>query len=178
MHTPSRREWLGGAGLALLAGRLRALPLSQIKLGVTTDEIDDDVSAAVKFLRQYGLSWAEVRNIWGKYNTEQPMEKIREARGIFDQQGIKVSIDDTPFFRIPLPPESPEGQRILDEQWALLNRSLERAKAFVGAYRRPKKVQADLERLERAVRFCPVCGGELWRTVLPPTSRAPPGLPL
>jgi len=55
---------------------------------------------------------------------------------------------------------------------------LERAKAFVGAYRRPKKVQADLERLEHAVRFCPVCGGELWRTVLPPTSRAPPGLPL
>ena len=116
--------------MALLAGRLRALPLAQIKLGVTTDEIDDDVLAAVKFLREYGLGWAEVRNIWGKYNTEQPMEKIREARGIFDQNGIKVSIVDTAFFRIPLPPESAEGQRILDEQWALLNTSLERAKAF------------------------------------------------
>jgi len=121
---------MGGAGLALLAGRLRALPLSQIKLGVTTDEIDDDVLTAVKFLREYGLGWAEVRNIWGKYNTEQPMEKIREARGIFDQNGIKVSIDSTAFFRIPLPPESGDGQRILDEQWALLNTSMERAKAF------------------------------------------------
>jgi sugar phosphate isomerase/epimerase len=119
-----------GAGLALLAARLRALPLAQIKLGVTTDEIDDDVLTAVKFLREYGLGWAEVRNIWGKYNTEQPMEKIREARGIFDQNGIKVSIDSTAFFRIPLPPESAEGQRILDEQWALLNASIERAKAF------------------------------------------------
>jgi sugar phosphate isomerase/epimerase len=58
------------------------------------------------------------------------MEKIREARGIFDQNGIKVSIDDTPFFRIPLPPETGAGQRILDEQWALLNASMERAKAF------------------------------------------------
>ena len=130
MTNHSRREWLGGAALALLAGRLRALPLSQIKLGVTTDEIDDDVLTAARFLRQYGLGWAEVRNIWGPYNTSQPMEKIREARGIFDQNGIKVSIVDTAFFRIPLPPESAEGQRILDEQWALLNTSLERAKAF------------------------------------------------
>jgi L-ribulose-5-phosphate 3-epimerase len=130
MSNHSRREWLGGAGLALLAGRLRALPLSQIKLGVTTDEIDDDVLTAAKFLREYGLSWAEVRNIWGPYNTAQPMEKIREARGIFDQNGIKVSIVDTAFFRIPLPPESAEGQRILDEQWVLLNASMERAKAF------------------------------------------------
>jgi sugar phosphate isomerase/epimerase len=119
-----------GAGLALLAGRLRALPLSQIKLGVTTDEIDDDVLTAVKFLREYGLGWAEVRNIWGKYNTEQPMEKIGEARAIFDQNGIKVSIDSTAFFRIPLPSESAEGQRTLDEQWALLNASMERARAF------------------------------------------------
>ena len=116
--------------MALLAGRLRALPLSQIKLGVTTDEIDDDILTAVKFLREYGLGWAEVRNIWGKYNTEQPMEKIREARGIFDQNGIKVSIESTAFFRIPLPPESAAGQRILDEQWALLNTSMERATAF------------------------------------------------
>jgi sugar phosphate isomerase/epimerase len=130
MSNHSRREWMRGAGLALLAGRLRALPLAQIKLGVTTDEIDDDVQTAVKFLREYGLGWAEVRNIWGKYNTEQPMEKIREARGIFDQNGIKVSIESTAFFRIPLPPESPEGQRILDGQWALLNTSMERAKAF------------------------------------------------
>ncbi len=130
MKNHSRREWLGGTSLALLAGRLRALPLSQFKLGVTTDEIDDDVLTAVKFLREYELGWAEVRNIWGKYNTEQPMEKIREARGIFDQNGIKVSIDSTPFFRIPLPAESAEGQRILDEQWALLNTSMERARAF------------------------------------------------
>jgi sugar phosphate isomerase/epimerase len=130
MHNHSRREWLGGAGLALLASRLRALPLSQFKLGVTTDEIDDDVLTAVKFLREYGLGWAEVRNIWGKYNTAQPMEKIREARAIFDQHGIKVSIEGTAFFRIPLPPESAEGQRILDEQWALLDTSMERAKAF------------------------------------------------
>jgi L-ribulose-5-phosphate 3-epimerase len=127
---PTRRELLGGAAATLLAGRLAAIPLSQIQLGITTDEIDDDVLTAAKFLQDHGLHWAEVRNIWGKYNTEQPVEKVREANQILDQHGVKVSIEGTGFFKIPLPPEGPEGQAILDKQWALLDRSLERAKVF------------------------------------------------
>jgi L-ribulose-5-phosphate 3-epimerase len=126
----TRREALAAPALALLARRLRALPLADIKLGITSDEIDDDVATAAKFLADDGLKWAEVRNIWGKYNTEQPIEKVREARSIFDRHGVKVSIEGTGFFKIPLPPETPEGQQKLDAQWALLDRSLERAKAF------------------------------------------------
>jgi L-ribulose-5-phosphate 3-epimerase len=121
---------MAATSLALLARRLRALPLAEIKLGILTDEIDDDVSTAARFLKQYGLQWAEIRNIWGPYNTEQPMDKIREARSILDANGIQVSIEGTGFFKIPLPPETPEGQKRLDQQWALLDRSLERAKAF------------------------------------------------
>jgi L-ribulose-5-phosphate 3-epimerase len=126
----TRRGWIAGSALATLTGRLRALPLSEIKLGVLTDEIDDDVSIAARFLKQYGLKWGEIRNIWGPYNTEQPMDKIREARWILDTNGIAVSIEGTGFFKIPLPPETPEGQKRLDDQWALLDRSFERAKAF------------------------------------------------
>lgn len=51
---------------------------------------------------------------------------------------------------------------------------LERARAFVGTYRRTQKAKARLERLERAHRTCPICGGELRRMPLPPASRAPP----
>jgi hypothetical protein len=51
---------------------------------------------------------------------------------------------------------------------------LEQAKTFVKAYRRPKKEKVHLERLESATRTCPVCGGELRRISLPPTTRAPP----
>ena len=116
--------------MALLVRRLGALPLSQIKLGVTTDEIDDDVLTAAKYLHDRGLGWAEVRNIWGPYNTAQPMEKVREAARIFDENQIRVSIEGTGFFKIPLPPETPEGQKILDEQWKLLDAAMERAKAF------------------------------------------------
>ena len=130
MYHYSRRELLAGSAGALFARRLQALPLAEIKLGILTDEIDDDVVTAAKFLAQHNLKWAEIRNIWGKYNTEQPIEKIHESRAILDERGIKVSIEGTGFFKVPLPPETPEGQKKLDEQWALLDRSLERAKAF------------------------------------------------
>src|SRR5690349_15422144 len=122
-----RRQFLAAPALAWIA---RALPLSEIKLGITTDEIDDDVLTAASFLQRYNLHWAEVRNIWGPYNTSQPMEKIREANRILDEHGIKVSIEGTGFFKIPLPAEGPEGQKVLDKQWDLLNSAMERAKAF------------------------------------------------
>ena len=48
MHFFSRREALAGAALAFPFRNLLALPLSEIKLGVTTDEIDDDVATAAK----------------------------------------------------------------------------------------------------------------------------------
>jgi sugar phosphate isomerase/epimerase len=127
----TRREALAAAAASLLTAHgLRAIPLAQIRLGITTDEIDDDVLTAAKFLHDHGLHWAEVRNIWGPYNTSQPMEKVREAARIFDENGIRVSIEGTGFFKIPLPPETPEGQKTLDGQWKLLDASLERAKAF------------------------------------------------
>jgi L-ribulose-5-phosphate 3-epimerase len=130
MHSVTRRQLLASSAVALLASRLRALPLSEIRLGITTDEIDDDMVTAVKFLKQYGLGWAEVRNIWGKYNTEQPIEKVREARALFDEYGIRVSIEGTGFFKVPLLVESAEWQQKLDAQWKLLDASMERAKAF------------------------------------------------
>ena len=130
MHRRTRRELLAGSALALTAGRLRALPLAQIKLGITTDEIDDDVLAAARFLHDHNLKWAEVRNIWGPYNTSQPVEKVREAARIFDENGVHVSILDTGFFKTPLPPDDAGGQRTLDAQWKILDAGMERAKIF------------------------------------------------
>ncbi|MDP8979736.1 MAG: sugar phosphate isomerase/epimerase [Acidobacteriota bacterium] len=118
----TRRELLIAAALAPLA----AAPLSDIKLGVTTDEIDEDLLTAVRFLKSFGLKYAEIRSIWGKYNTAQPLDKIREARKICDEYGIHVSIEGTAFFKVPLPPD----HKALDEQWALLDASIERAKTF------------------------------------------------
>src|ERR1044072_8992065 len=115
MMRPTRRDLFAGAAAALLARRLEALPLAQIKLGITTDEIADDVLTAAKFLKDHNLRWAEVRNIWGKYNTVQPVERVREAMKILHEHGVKVSIEGTGFFKIPLPAEGTAGENILDD---------------------------------------------------------------
>lgn len=125
MHASTRRQFLAWPLAATLA---RALPLDKIRLGVTTDEIDEDLLTAARFLREFGLSWAEVRNIWGKYNTSQPLEKIVEARAILDGAGVRTSVLGTGFFKIPLPPDTPEGRGVLDNQWSLLGGAMERAK--------------------------------------------------
>jgi len=130
MIRTSRRELLAGAAALAFGRGLRALPLSEIKLGVTTDEISNDMPTAARFLRDHGLTWAEVRNFSGKYNTEQPVEKVREARATLDEFGIRVSIEGSEFFKSPLPAEGAAGQAALDKEWALLDRSMERAKVF------------------------------------------------
>src|ERR1017187_6202006 len=53
-----------------------------------------------------------------------------QARAIFEEQGIRVSVLDTGLFKIPLPPDTPEGRRKLDEQWRLLDAAMERAAVF------------------------------------------------
>lgn len=107
---------------ATFDGLLRALPLDQIKLGVTTDEIDEDPKVAADFLARFHLHWAEVRSVLGKYNTSQPVETIREARGTFDAAGIHTSILDTAFFRSDIPTGA-----ALDKEWALLDAAMDRA---------------------------------------------------
>ena len=120
----SRRTLLAAA----LGGLAKALPLSEIKLGVTTDEIDEDPRVAAEFLSRFGLHYAEVRSVWGKYNTEQPVEKIRDMRAAFDAHQVQTSIVDTPVFRGAIPADASS----LDREWAQLDAAMERA-AILGA---------------------------------------------
>jgi L-ribulose-5-phosphate 3-epimerase len=117
----TRRQFLAAAALTPLLG---AIPLADIKLGVTTDEIDEELLASLKFLREFGLKWAELRSVWGLYAEKQPLDKIKEARAMMDEHQIKPSILATSFFKIALPPE---GSPILDKQWQLLEDAMDRA---------------------------------------------------
>jgi L-ribulose-5-phosphate 3-epimerase len=102
---------------------LRAASLEQVRLGVTSDEIDEDVSKAVEFLSGFGVHYAEIRSIWGKYNTSQPLDKVREARGIMDAGKIHTSVLGTPFFRAQIP----ANDAALDKEWKLLDDAMDRA---------------------------------------------------
>ncbi len=110
-----------------LAAPLLALDPKKIKLGISIDEIDDDPQVVVRFMKEFGLRYAEIRNVWGKYNTSQPLEKLTELRKIFDEHAIATSVLATGFFKIPLPPDTPAGRQTLDQQWKLLDGAMERA---------------------------------------------------
>ncbi len=104
-----------------------AATLQLVRLGVVTDEIDEDVETAARFLHGFGVGWADVRSIWGRYNTSLPVERVREARTILDANQVKTAVLGTAFFRGQLPTETPEGQAALDKEWALLDAAIERA---------------------------------------------------
>ncbi len=123
----TRRQLFRLSALGASARWLSAIPLSKVRLGVTTDEIDEDVLAAAKFLKEFGLHDAEVRSIWGKYNTSQPLERVREAKAILEQNQIRTSVLGSSFFKIPLPADTPQGKATLDNQWSMLDAAMERA---------------------------------------------------
>lgn len=156
----TRRHVLAAAALAAVRPAWAAT-LEQIPLGITTDEIDEDLLTAVRFLRRFELRHAEIRSVWGKYNTAQPIEKIREARAILDEHQIRLNILGTAFFKVPLPPETPAGRTALDEQWTLLDGAIERAKilgsdklrVFAFTYRDGEKpTPKDYDRIYELVR--------------------------
>jgi sugar phosphate isomerase/epimerase len=156
----TRRQLLAASAIASLGATLGGATLQQIRLGVTTDEIDEDLSTAIKFLKEFGLGYAEIRSVWGKYNTSQPADKIREAKALLDAGGIKTSVLGTPFFKVPLPADSPEGRAALDNQWSLLDSAMERARilntntirVFGFTYKGDKPSQADYPRIYELLR--------------------------
>ena len=120
---PSRRGFLIASLAAGPGGLLRGIPLDRIRLGVTSDEIDEDPAVASAFLARFGLHAAEVRSLWGHYNTSQPMDRIAEAKRIFDARQVRVTVVDTAFFREQIP----SGAEALNREWVLLDAAMDRA---------------------------------------------------
>ncbi len=134
--TRRRFAALAGAGLAGLGlSRGAAADLNtaarRFKLGVTTDEIAPDLETALRFLREFGLEWAEIRNLWGTYVTDLETAEVLKARGLLDDAKIRLSVLDTALYKCALPGLKPaRGMRDdypYDQQDALLGRALERA---------------------------------------------------
>src|SRR6185437_14132290 len=73
------------------------------RLGVTTDEVSPDLETALRFARELGLGWVEIRSLGGQYATDLSLEDIREARARIDSFGIKVSVLDTVLHRYAIP---------------------------------------------------------------------------
>ena len=120
MQPWTRRQLL--ASLPAFAMAARAADPDKLKISITTDEIDPDLSISLAFIQRFGLRWAEIRNLFGKYNTSQPAATVKKARKMLDDAGVKLAILDTGFFKVA-PPTSEE----LAEQWKLLDKAFENA---------------------------------------------------
>lgn len=122
----------GGIAVAssLLPRRPRAARVGlRGRLGVTSDEISDDLEAALRFLRSFQLGWVELRRVWGQYVTELPIDQIKRARALLDRNQVRVSVLDTALYKCDLPgvPSGRKEDYPYDAQAAVLDRALERA---------------------------------------------------
>lgn len=135
-----RRRFLKSSCAALLATQASMLPaanIARLKLGVITDEVTDDLDAALRFIQKYGLRWVEIRNIWGEmWFTEASPALVRKVRGLLDQYGMKCAVLASPYLKTTFPGTThlPVDKKHLqsipwthEQQPALLERSLDRA---------------------------------------------------
>ena len=120
---PGRRSVTAGSRAAVRAPPEGAPSASRtFKLGITTDEIDDDVLTAAKFLPTvYNLPLGGDLAISGAPTaTAQPMEKIREGGKIPDDHGILTLHRRHGIFQGSRRPILRRGEKKLDAQWARL----------------------------------------------------------
>jgi sugar phosphate isomerase/epimerase len=120
-------------GFADVAGPTQSV-LTRFKLGAISDGFSQDFEEALKIMQSYGLSWVEVRGVWGKYNTEATPAEIRRLRELLEKYQFKCSVVDTALYKCTLPGTEPvEGEKDVYPyagQMELLKRAMERAHAW------------------------------------------------
>ena len=116
------------------AWALPAQSLNRFKLGAISDGFSQDFEQSLKIMKGYGLSWVEIRGIWGKYNTEATPEEIKRVKQLLDRHQFKCSVVDSALFKCALPgtkPVSTEGDSsAYSGQIDLLKRAAERCHSW------------------------------------------------
>jgi sugar phosphate isomerase/epimerase len=109
-------------------------PPSRFKVAAISDGFTQDFEQALQIMKGYGLSWVEIRNIWGKYNTEATPEEVRRVKSLLDQYHFKCSVVDSAFYKCDLPGTNPiareNGSLPYSDQMDLLKRAIDRAHAW------------------------------------------------
>jgi sugar phosphate isomerase/epimerase len=115
---------------------------SPFKVSVINDEISQDFDHVCSVVaRDFGLSWIELRSMWGKNVTDLSADQIDEANKILTKYSLRVTDIASPLFKTDWPgaPKSPYGSKddmhgaaevTFKEQDEILERSIARAKQF------------------------------------------------
>jgi L-ribulose-5-phosphate 3-epimerase len=109
-------------------------PLSRFKLGAISDGFSQDFEEALKIMKSYGLSWVEIRQVFGIYNTEASAAQIQRLKDLVDKYGFRVSVIDSALYKCALPGTRPvkneKDAYPYTEQMELLKRAIDRAHAL------------------------------------------------
>ncbi len=130
----------------LAAGHLRAgTRIDRSRFSPVTDEVGNSEQEAFDFVRQYRLSWIEVRSVPGTKTdyVELPPDVLRAFADKLRGNGLKVSFLDAPLLKFTLPDFEPvsratesaerraarvaAGERLLARRMQDLNKALETA---------------------------------------------------
>lgn len=148
MNSYSRREFLTSAGAATalwsasptfcLAQALK----SPFRVAVINDEISQDFDHACSVAaHDFGMSWIELRGMWGKNVMDLDEAQINEAKAILSKYSLKVTDIASPLFKTDWPgaPRSQYGSKedmhgapevTFKQQDEVLERAISLAKQF------------------------------------------------
>src|ERR1700757_739702 len=148
MSYSSRRTFLCGSAAATLAAiaASRRIPAeaskSPFQVAVIGDEISPDFDHACHVVSQeFGLSWIELRSMWGKNLMDLASDQVAEAQKILAKYNLQVTDIASPLFKTDWPgaPRSPYGSKgdlhgaaetTFKEQDEILAKSIALAKTF------------------------------------------------
>jgi sugar phosphate isomerase/epimerase len=148
MEGSSRRSFLLSVGAVAAASAARPLfgvseaLKSPFRIAVINDEISQDFDhACFVAAHDFGMSWIELRSMWGKNITALSATEIDEARGILLKHNLRVTDIASPLFKTDWPgaPTSQYGSKgdmhgaaeaTFKQQDELLERSVALARQF------------------------------------------------
>ena len=144
----SRRSFLAGAGMTAAACAARPLigvaelPKSPFRISVINDEISQDFDHDCYIAsREFGMSWIELRSMWGKNITELSAAQVDDAQKILKKYNLQVTDIASPLFKTDWPgaPRSQYGSKgdmhgaaeaTFKEQDEILERAISLARQF------------------------------------------------
>jgi sugar phosphate isomerase/epimerase len=104
----TRREFVamaGCAGITISALRVaRAQAKSPFQLSVITDEISMDFDHACSVAaHDFGMSWVELRSMWGKNVSDLNSDDVARAEAILKKYNLRVTDIGSPLFKVNWP---------------------------------------------------------------------------
>ncbi|WP_035353849.1 sugar phosphate isomerase/epimerase family protein [Edaphobacter aggregans] len=145
----TRRQFLAGISAtgvvmgapAIAQATKKSTLRPKFRLAVINDEISPDFDHACSVAaNDFGLSWIEIRSMWGKTLADLDAQQLSEAKSILKKYNLRVTDIASPLFKTdwpgaPISKESPHHDQFnadfgFKKQDALLERCIELAKTF------------------------------------------------